>query len=260
MRRRTTGKTAKISRPAVLFDLDGTLTDYRRFVSHTVAQLAAVVEQRAEVDAARFKETYREVQREDEAAERQGLITVAELRDRRRRFSRTLARLGVFEAELVEELAAAYEELRRTTSFAMPGASETLTFLAEREVWIGVVTEGAAREQRGQLAALGWEDRVNDLVISEEAGIHKPDPGLVAQALLHADVAAADAICVGDRAIWDLRPAKDLGLTTVLLVSEAYAGEAEAGAAHIDLRAANHAELRTLLETWLAQRSSYIRR
>ena len=241
---------------AVFFDLDGTLTDYGRMVEHTMATLAERVAARAKVDAARFKVVYNAVQAEDETSQRAGGLTVTELRDRRRRFGRTLECLGIHDAALVEELSAAYAEARRTTCFSLPGAEATLRLLKDRGVWVAIVTEGSGQEQRGQIDRLGWTSLLDDLVISEELGLHKPEPALVAAALTRARLEAQQAVFVGDRALWDLQPAKRLGMTTVLFVTSLYREEAEAGAAFIDARVESHDELQEWLTHWLEPATS----
>lgn len=238
----------------MLFDLDGTLTDYRRYVQETLAELAATVAERGVAPAATFLAAYAAVQAEDEQAQLDGRLTVVELRNRERRFSRALARCGPHPSELATELGALYASARCRRSFPMPGAEATLQFLRDRGVELAIVTEGSSEEQRGQLAVLGWADYFAAVVISGEVGVHKPDPALVRLALGQLGVPPARAAFVGDRAIWDLRPANELGLRTFLLENEAYRDEAEQGRAHIDARAASHAALVPLLGDWLEER------
>jgi HAD superfamily hydrolase (TIGR01509 family) len=236
---------------AVFFDLDGTLTDYGRMVSYALETLSVKVAGRTGVAAARFVEVYAATQHEDEEAQRTGKLTMTELRDRGRRFGRTLERLGVADPALTHELATAYAEARRTTAFAVPGARETLVRLNERGVWVAIVTEGSSREQRGQLSQLGWTGLVNDVVVSEDVGAHKPDSALARAALTHAGVVPQNAVFVGDRAIWDLKPARELGMTTILYATPLYREEAVQGRAFVDATVDSHQTLLCWLEAWL---------
>lgn len=239
---------------AVFFDLDGTLTDYQALVNHVLAELSTRVEAHTGLPAAKFLATYMKVQADDEAQERAGLISVVTVRDRKRRFGAALRKHGILDERLTEELARGYAEARRLNSFPMLGATATLRMLKDAGVWIGIVTEGSGREQRGQIDKLGWSPLIDDLVISEEAGVHKPEPALVRLALTHSSVDANQAVFVGDRTLWDLAPAKSLGMTTVLMDVGLYPEEAAKAPECIDHRVHNHGELQAWLHDWLKRR------
>jgi len=239
---------------AVFFDLDGTLTDYQALVNHVLAELSSRVEAHTGVAAAEFLATYMQVQAFDEAQERAGLISVVTVRDRKRRFGAALRKHGIADENFTEELAHGYAEARRANSFPMLGATATLTMLKDAGVWVGIVTEGSGREQRGQIGKLGWSPLIDDLVISEEAGVHKPEPALVGLALLHSQANAKNTVFVGDRTLWDLAPAKSLGMTTVLMDVGLYPEEAAKAPECIDHRVHNHGELQGWLRNWLAKR------
>ena len=63
---------------------------------------------------------------------------------------------------------------------------------------LGMVTNGYSDSQRGRLAAAGWGDRFDPLLISEEVGVAKPDPRIFQLALDQLGLGAADALYVGD--------------------------------------------------------------
>ncbi len=54
--------------------------------------------------------------------------------------------------------------------------------------------------------------------ISDDVGLEKPDPRLFVYALTLADVAPRNAVMVGDRLDYDVRPAKAAGMRTVWLL------------------------------------------
>ena len=72
-------------------------------------------------------------------------------------------------------------------------------------------------ECRAWLNALGWLDRFAVVVLSEEAGISKPDPALFRAAMARAGVAPEHALMVGDRLDNDIAPASALGMATALV-------------------------------------------
>jgi HAD superfamily hydrolase (TIGR01549 family) len=54
--------------------------------------------------------------------------------------------------------------------------------------------------------------------ISDDLGLHKPDPALFVEALRVADVQAGETAMVGDRLDYDIRPARAAGMRTVWLL------------------------------------------
>jgi putative hydrolase of the HAD superfamily len=67
------------------------------------------------------------------------------------------------------------------------------------------------------LLALDVRDRFRVIVISGVEGIEKPDPAIYRLALERADVPATQSAFVGDSPIFDIEPARALGLTPVLI-------------------------------------------
>ena len=53
-------------------------------------------------------------------------------------------------------------------------------------------------EQQGKIRHCGFDAYVDALVVSEAAGVAKPDPAIFAQALAALDCDAAGAVMVGD--------------------------------------------------------------
>ena len=78
-----------------------------------------------------------------------------------------------------------------------PGAREVVDRLAER-FRLGMITNGYSDSQRGRLAAAGWGDRFDPLLISEEAGVAKPDARIFELALEQLELDAEDVLYVGD--------------------------------------------------------------
>jgi putative hydrolase of the HAD superfamily len=65
------------------------------------------------------------------------------------------------------------------------------------------------------LEQLGLAERLDFAVFSSEVGKRKPHPAIFERALEALDVAAADAVFVGDRLYEDVRGAGELGMATV---------------------------------------------
>ena len=75
---------------------------------------------------------------------------------------------------------------------------------------VGVVTNGGRATQRAKLRRLRLT--FDAVVISGEVGVRKPDERIFRLALARLGVAAADATFVGDDPEWDLAPARRLGM------------------------------------------------
>jgi HAD superfamily hydrolase (TIGR01549 family) len=85
--------------------------------------------------------------------------------------------------------------------------------------------------------------------VSDDLGLHKPDPALFARTLEIAGVVADRAVMVGDRLDYDMRPAKATGMRTVwLLRGEAPDDPTPAQLAVPDVAIADLTELPVVLE------------
>ena len=107
-----------------------------------------------------------------------------------------LARFGR-DVSRAPKLAEAFWAAFRASSALNPGARELVENLAG-QYRLGMVTNGYSDSQRGRLAAAGWGDRFDPLLISEEVGVAKPDPRIFQLALDQLGLGAADALYVGD--------------------------------------------------------------
>ena len=95
---------------------------------------------------------------------------------------------------------------------AIDGADELIRALSGR-FRLGIIANQGA-ECRDRLQALGWLDRFEVIALSEEEGLHKPDPALFVAALRRAGIEASRAVMVGDRLDNDVAPAAGLGMRT----------------------------------------------
>ena len=80
----------------------------------------------------------------------------------------------------------------------MPGAHEVLAELRRRGLKLGVVTNGRTQMQSSVMERLALRPLVDDLLISEAAGLAKPDPACYALALARLGLSAGETLFVGD--------------------------------------------------------------
>lgn len=90
-----------------------------------------------------------------------------------------------------------YRALYQASRRPVPGALDLLRRWHGRAV-IAIVTNNELAEQEGKLRFLGVEHLVDHLVVSETAGVSKPDPGIFRIALELAGVAPEEAVMIGD--------------------------------------------------------------
>lgn len=205
----------------VFFDLDGTVSDYVGGAEHALDVVWSGVSGRLDPHGkSDFLRCYWRVFNEAEDLARKGKLTTPELGGRSPRFARVLGELKVPEDEaLLDEMADLYTRGRLEGARLFPGAVEALTALGEVYA-IGLITEGDGANQRAQLERLGIADCFDHVVISREAGLHKPDTAIYSYALDRAGLSPAAAVMVGDRIDWDLVPAASLGMRTILFAQK----------------------------------------
>jgi putative hydrolase of the HAD superfamily len=112
------------------------------------------------------------------------------------------------------DLAAAYREVVEEALEPVPGAERAVRALAaDRRV--GLLTDGPVATQRSKLAALGWTDLFDAVVVTGRLDDPKPD-GRAFVALCDAlDAAPADTAYVGDHPERDVAGADAAGLDAV---------------------------------------------
>lgn len=196
----------------VLFDLDDTLTDARRFAADVLADAVSAhgrslpSEVIAQYPGAPFGPLLRELLHVDEAEARQIYDTYV------RRYRDTMA--GV---------------LREND-----GADAVLRAIAAHDLRLGLVTNKLESLARAILAAFGWTELFGVVVGYDTCEFRKPHPGVVLHALRLLDGRPDATIFVGDTP-GDMRCARDAGVPTVIGLLSTTAPEAltEAGATHL---------------------------
>ncbi|MEX0983552.1 MAG: HAD family hydrolase [Actinomycetota bacterium] len=94
---------------------------------------------------------------------------------------------------------------------------ECLDALRTRGYRLGVIANQPS-QVRGAMARDGLVGSFEVWGVSDDLGLHKPDPALFVHALALADVEPRRAVMVGDRLDYDIRPARQAGMRTVWLL------------------------------------------
>jgi len=198
---------------AVLFDMDDTIFDHALTCRRALGRLRA---HEVSLRPRSLDEVWREYSRLLDAVQADvftGRITVEAARIER---FRQLARFCGSEvsegdaAELSRQYRAYYQELRRS----IPGVRRVLERLTGRAV-VGVVTNNQVAEQEEKLDYLGFRRLIDFMIVSEGAGVAKPDPAIFLLALSKANARPEEAVMIGDSWRSDVAGARNVGIRPV---------------------------------------------
>ena len=189
---------------AILFDLDGTLTDrktslepfrkgfYRRF---------KLVHLPYESFRSRFFEL-------DEGG----------YADRQQVFQALGAEFAI--SVNVGQLVADYRKNAWINCVTFPGTIEVLKELRTRGYKLGIVTNGIVESQEAKILKSGLDGLVELILISEREQLKKPDPRIFACAAERLGVSVANCVFVGDNPEADIGGARSAGMKTIWFIGD----------------------------------------
>jgi putative hydrolase of the HAD superfamily len=199
---------------AVLFDLDDTLFDHSHGAREALRSVRRVHPALKDVEDRELEARHSVILEELHARVLTGAIDLDSAR--RERFRRLLEGAGAaVDDSLAQRAAAAYRECYIQSWREVPGATALLEALRARGVRIGVVSNNLSREQLEKLAFCRFDAHLDAVVISEEAGVTKPDPAIFRLALERLAVDRDRAVMVGDSWAADIAGAVAAGVRAV---------------------------------------------
>jgi putative hydrolase of the HAD superfamily len=194
---------------AIVFDFDGTLVDFVDSDIKSLKHLHSVAE--AKVSFEEFLETA-----VDEIMEFHRLVDqrlIDPLLMHRFRLEKTFKRHGMQWDDSALEIYKA--ELFRTC-VPFDGVVEVLVQLRER-FKLGLITNAYdGVEQRKRIAFSGLHKYFDEILISGDIGVYKPDPKVFHTLLNRIDVVPENAIYIGDSIKYDVAGANSAGMKSVL--------------------------------------------
>ena len=198
---------------AVLFDLDDTLFDHRQCSRLALSNLHRAYPEFRGQPFAVFERLHAEYL--DDLHPR---VVAGELpldRAREERFRRLFATAGASpEPSVVAGAAAAYRDSYLTVRQPIAGAAELLAAVHAR-ARIAIVTNNLLDEQRDKLRHCGLDRFVDELVVSGETGMSKPDPRIFQIALERLACAPDETVMVGDSWAADVAGARAAGIRAI---------------------------------------------
>ena len=198
---------------AVLFDLDDTLFDHRICATTALSDLHAAYEEFQGSPFADFERLHASFLEELHKRVMTGELPLEEARQER--FRRLFAALGAApEQEVIVEAAATYRDGYRRIRQAIPGAAALLAAVKER-ARVGIVSNNLLEEQQDKLRHCQLDAYIDVLVVSEEAGVSKPDPRIFEIALERLGCRADEVVMIGDSWTADVAGARAAGIRPI---------------------------------------------
>ncbi|RPI13906.1 MAG: HAD family hydrolase [Ignavibacteriae bacterium] len=199
---------------AILFDLDDTLFDHRGSSRTALNQLKNSHLCFSNVSLDEIERHHLKMLEEIHINKvLTGLITVPEARRERIRSLFKLANFEIDETQL-EKYAAFYKSCYENSWQAVPGSIELLREL-KKKYKIGVISNNLMEEQKRKVLRCGFTGLIDELVVSDEYKINKPDKRLFKILLDKLGVKAEEAILIGDAWEADIIGAANARIKTI---------------------------------------------
>jgi putative hydrolase of the HAD superfamily len=115
----------------------------------------------------------------------------------------------------ITELMEFYEMYYIDCAELMDSALDLLYKCRELGLKTGLITNGRNQIQYGKIDKLDIKELFDVIIVSEEAGVKKPDERIFRQALQHLNIEPKKSIFVGDHPINDILGASKAGLKTI---------------------------------------------
>jgi putative hydrolase of the HAD superfamily len=115
----------------------------------------------------------------------------------------------------LEELADNYSNIHEDLWYLFDDVEETLQKIKERNIKLGIMTNGTSESQRRKLRRFDIEKYFDYIFIEGEIGYGKPDIKIYEYMLQTTGVECNKIIMVGDNLVWDIEPPQKLGIYTI---------------------------------------------
>jgi HAD superfamily hydrolase (TIGR01549 family) len=211
--KRSAGADTRTMIRAVLFDLDDTLFDHRGCARDALTAVQQSQSCFRSMPFETLEQAHAEFLEELHAEVMLGRVSIDAARIER--FRRLLESAGVRDqGEMSSELATLYRESYRSRRRAVAGAAALMAAVKPRAK-IGIVSNNVLDEQQEKLLVCRLDQFVDELVVSGEIGVSKPDPMIFHVALNRLGVTANETVMVGDSWIADIEGARAAGIRAI---------------------------------------------
>ncbi|MFX0100930.1 MAG: TIGR02253 family HAD-type hydrolase [Candidatus Hodarchaeota archaeon] len=133
-------------------------------------------------------------------------------------FDMFLQRLDCYSTKLVSAAIIAYHEVKVDEIKLYPDVLGFLKKVTENfGCKLGIITDGLPIKQYEKILRLNLDEFIEDVYISDEIGIRKPNPKLFTTALERSGIEPGNSLYIGDHYHNDVLPAKKIGMQTCLI-------------------------------------------
>jgi putative hydrolase of the HAD superfamily len=197
--------------PAVFFDLDDTLLDHLGASLRGAGELFDRYPALSTLGRGLFLARWPELTEKHMDRCFQGQVDFATQRRSRMRELFSWVSVELSDAE-ADEAFGCYLDAYQASFRAFDDVAPCLEMLEAAGVRVGIITNGQITTQRKKLDALDLSARVAPVLITEELGVHKPDPAVFVEAARRAGRPLAECVYVGDKPETDARAAAAAGM------------------------------------------------
>lgn len=188
---------------AIIFDLDETLTDRRATIELFIQRLIdRYFPGSDEPTQHKIAELFKE-------ADHNGY------RDKKEVYRMLVQGLHWVNPPTADEYLSFFREQISLCIQPMDQLHSVLRFLKSQGLKIGVITNGTIQAQEGKIYQLGIREYFDSIVISEEAGVKKPDVRIYMKALDQLKVIPSEVWYVGDHPHNDIVGATECGIKAI---------------------------------------------
>ncbi len=200
----------------IFFDIDGTLIDQRKAetiaAAHFLSMYGHLLGHRYSLSE--FCSLWRHLRETHARGFLEGRLSWTEQQRRRMRdlFAAGEPRLSDSEADA----RFLFYQRRYSANWSLyDDVADALTALSSHR--LGIVSNGNVEQQRAKLRRTGIEHVFSPVLISQEAGVAKPDPAIFLTACRQARCTSEEALHIGDHFDLDVRSSRAAGLRAVWL-------------------------------------------
>jgi putative hydrolase of the HAD superfamily len=198
----------------IFFDLDHTIWDFDKNAQETLTELYHHYELcTLGLDSCEaFIERYTENNHRLWAAYHLGKISKDTLRAER--FSTTFRELGVAPEMVPHQFEDDYVKHSPRKTNLFEGSEKVLAYLQQKYT-LHIISNGFKETTLLKMATCNLNPYFNNVIISEDVGVNKPEKGIFEYALAKAGAKKEESIMIGDSIEADIRGAQDFGMKAI---------------------------------------------
>ncbi len=204
---------------ALLTDLDNTLYAYEPCNSKAIEAVVERVSKEAKRSKEEILQMYQKAREEVKETTGKTAASHSRLLYIQRLLEKVEGKTNVQKARQLHEL---FWETYYQQMMVYPGVKKFFELLRKNKVKIVIVTDLTADIQMQKIKKLGFENDIDFLITSEEAGHDKPHPAIFQLALKKLGLNTGDVVMIGDEQEKDIEGARKAGIEAMLVGEKSF--------------------------------------